>query len=163
MKKKELKISTLIGKGCVVGGDFKAVGSARIDGTVEGDISVEGTLILGAGSFVEGNITAQSVLVSGEVNGNIQAPDRTELVAGAKVLGDIETAVIVVDENAIFQGRLDMNQAVPAKRVRAKNIRAGKKSAKAMLAEALSETEELDFSENKEAAASETETNSENE
>lgn len=161
MKKKELKISTLIGKDCVVGGDFKAVGSARIDGTVEGNITVEGTLILGVGSLVEGNITAQSVLVSGEVNGNIQAPVKTELVAGARVLGDIETAVIVIDENAIFQGRLDMNQAVPSKRVKAKSIRTGKKSAKAMLAEALSETEELEFSEDKEAASTETKTENE--
>lgn len=141
--KKEMKISTLIGKDCVVSGDFKAVGSARVDGIVEGNVTVEDALVLGSYAKVEGNIEAKSVIIAGEVNGNIIAPEKAELVTGAKVIGDIQTAIIVIDENAIFQGKLDMNQAAPDKRAKSKVARAGKKSAKAVLAEALGEVEEV--------------------
>lgn len=140
-KKKEIKISTLIGKDCVVSGDFKAVGSARIDGVIEGSVTVENGLILGAYSRVEGDITAKTVMVSGEVNGNINAEEKAELLTGAKVLGDIQTAVIVIDENAIFQGKCDMHQATPEKKKKARVSRMDKKSAKAALAEALGDIE----------------------
>lgn len=141
---KEIKITTIIGVGAECNGDFSAQGSARIDGCVNGNVTVTETLIVGTAGCVNGDIFAKSVIVGGEVIGNINAPDKAELTATAKVLGDISTAVIVIDENAVFQGRCDMNQEVPGKRLRpnTRALRAGKKSAKAAIAEALKEVEE---------------------
>lgn len=167
----EVKISTLIGKGCELEGDFSAKGSVRIDGKVDGNVTVTGSLLIGAGGCINGNISAATVLIGGEVVGNVNAPEKAELTATAKVLGDITTKVIVIDENAIFQGKVDMNQAVPDRKTRsnvAKAVRAGKKTAKAAIAEALKEVEELESrdaqdgqsvvttEENKNAATSET-------
>lgn len=143
-KDEQVKISTLIGEGAELGGNFSAKGSARVDGHIEGDVTVEGTLIVGATGRVSGNVSAEAVLIGGEVLGNVDAPKKAELTASAKVLGDIATAVIVIDEHAVFQGRVDMNQNVPEKKanaVKKSAVRAGRKSAKAIMEEALREVE----------------------
>lgn len=140
---KEIKITTIIGKGAECNGDFNAQGSVRIDGSVFGNVNVSETLIVGTTGSINGDISASTVIVGGEVVGNIHVSERTELTSTARVLGDIVTTLIVIDEHAIFQGRCDMNQDVTAKRSKpsARAMRAGKKSAKAAIEEALKEVE----------------------
>ena len=140
-KDKEIRIGTLLGSGTELEGDFSADGSARIDGIIRGNVTVTGSLIIGATGSIEGNVSAKAVLIGGEIVGNVEAPEKAELTAGAKVLGDIVTSVIVIDEHAVFQGKCDMNQTVPDRRVKSKAVRAGKKSAKPAIVEALKEVE----------------------
>ena len=142
LKKTEVKITTIIGKECVLEGDFQAGGSVRLDGTVEGNVKVEGHLLVGATGKIHGNIEALSAVIGGEVTGNVTAPEKVELTSTARVIGDLRTNAIVIDEKAIFQGKCDMNQeeAKPKKRP-AKEKKAGKKSAKDALREALKEAE----------------------
>lgn len=144
MKNKQIRISTIIGNNAECNGDFSAQGSARIDGSVRGNVTVSETLIVGTAGNVDGDISAQTVIIGGEVIGNITAPDKAELTATARVIGDISTSVIVIDEKAVFQGKCDMNQEVPGKRQKpgTRALRAGKKSAKAAIQEALKEVEE---------------------
>ncbi len=141
--KKEVKITTIIGLGAECGGDFTASGSVRVDGTINGNVNVTGTLIIGAAGVINGDVEAQSAIVGGEINGNLTVSDRTELAGTARVFGNITTAVIVIDEKAIFQGSCNMNQEAPEKRPRpnGKALRAGKRSAKAAIEEALKEVE----------------------
>lgn len=158
-KDAEIKISTLIGCGARIEGDFSIPGSARIDGCVEGNVTVDGTLIVGATGAVSGNVTAEAVIIGGEVLGDVEASQKAELTGTAKVLGDITTAVIVIDENAVFQGKCNMNQPVPDKKTKAKTaraVKASKKSAKAALAEALREVQEAEARESQETVAQET-------
>lgn len=149
-KKGEIRITAIIGKDAECSGDFSSGGSVRVDGTINGDVNVAETLILGATGVVNGDVVAKATIIGGEIYGNINSPERTELTSTARVLGDINTNVIVIDEKAIFQGRCDMNQEVPGKRVRpsSKALRAGKKTAKAAIAEALREVEEANREEN---------------
>lgn len=144
-KGKEVQIGTLIGVDAEIKGDFQAEGSARIDGSIQGNVILTGCLILGAGGRINGSVQAKSAILGGEVLGNIEAQDRVELTDSARIFGDISTNVIVIDENAVFQGRCDMNQEVPEGVTRhpsLRTIRAGRKSAKAVLAEALKEAAE---------------------
>ena len=143
------KISTIVGKGCVMEGDFLAAGSARIDGTVNGNVTVNGMLVLGVFGKVNGNIKAEAALIAGEVIGNIDAEQKLEASANAKIFGDIKTNCLVIDEAAVFQGKCDMNQEHPTGKksgVKAgtKAARTGRKSAKAAIAEALKEVAEED-------------------
>lgn len=150
-KNEQIKLGTLIGESTELGGNLSAKGSARVDGHVEGDVTVEGTLIVGASGRISGNVSAEAVLIGGEVLGNVSAPKKAELTASAKVLGDIATAVIVIDEHAVFQGRVDMNQEVPNKKAAAAKKpapRPGRKSAKAIMEEALREVEAEETQEN---------------
>lgn len=143
MKKKDEMITTIIGRGAECGGDFSAEGSVRLDGCVNGSVTVTGKLIVGATGAVYGNVSAAEAVIGGEVNGSVAAPERVELTSTARVIGDITTTTIVIDEKAIFQGACNMNQEASAKRPRpaAKAVRSGKKSAKAAIAEALKEVE----------------------
>ena len=141
--KNDIVITTIIGKGAVCEGDFSAEGSVRIDGEVNGDVRVTGTLIVGAAGSVRGNVEAQSVVIGGEITGDVTVTEKTELTATARLIGNISTAVIVIDENAVFHGNCNMNQDVSGKRSRhvSRAIRAGKKSAKEAIEEALKEVE----------------------
>lgn len=146
MKSKEVKINTILGKGTDFQGDFTAEGSVRIDGNVNGNVKLTGTLIVGAAGIITGDVDTEVAVIGGEVLGNITAGQKVELTSTAKVLGDISTKVIVVDENAIFQGKCDMNQEMPDRRkhraAASKAVRAGRKSAKAAIQEALKEVAE---------------------
>lgn len=146
MKEKEVQITTIIGKGAECNGDFNADCSVRIDGTIQGNLTVAGMAIIGAFGYINGNVNAQTVIIGGEVTGNVNAPVRVELTTTARVIGDITTGSIVIDEKAIFQGRCDMNQEPHGRRQRlsGRALKASKKSAKAAIEEALREVEEAD-------------------
>lgn len=144
--KTDVRINTILGKESEFVGDFVTKGSARIDGSVNGNVKVSGMLIVGVAGFINGSVEAHSTIIGGEVLGNVAVEEKTELTGTARVLGDVITKVIVIDENAVFQGKCNMNQDVPdAKRrksVVVKAARAGRKSAKAAIQEALKEVEE---------------------
>ena len=142
-KKDNTVITTILGPGCVVTGDFTVNQSARIDGEIQGDVYVAGTLIMGAGARIDGNIEAGEAIIGGDVVGNIMAQNKVELTVTAKVIGDITTNVLVIDETVIFQGRCDMNQDAPRRKNPAakKAVKDGKRSAKAALQEALREVQ----------------------
>jgi len=139
-----VKINTILGKESDFQGDFTATGSARLDGSVNGNVNVTGMLIVGAGGNISGGVEAYSAVIGGAVLGDVKVENKLELTSTARILGDIETKVIVIDEGAIFQGKCNMNQEVPESKPRNLNkaVRSGRKSAKAAIQEALKEVEE---------------------
>ena len=143
MKNKAGKLTSIVGKDAVVGGNFSTPGCARIDGVVEGSARVAGSLIVGSTGRIEGDVEADSIIIGGEINGDVTVQGKAELTATARVIGDIRTSLIVIDEKAVFQGKCDMNIATGKTKKRpAKSPKAGRKSAKAALQEALLEVSE---------------------
>ena len=144
MKKSVAKIGTIIGKGNVIGGDFSAPNSVRLDGVIEGNVTVGGVLVVGSKGKIVGNVSAAEAIIGGEVYGDIVAPDKIEITETARVIGNIQTKVIVVDEKAVFQGSIDMYQEdVPApKRRPSRESKAVRKTAKDALKAALKEVDE---------------------
>lgn len=142
MRKRETQISTIIGMTAECEGDFKADGSIRIDGTVNGNVIVTDTVIVGASGCINGDINAKKVIIGGEVYGNLNVPEKVELTSTARVIGDITTGGLVIDEKAIFQGRCDMNQDA-SKRPKPNNkaLKAMKKDAQSAITDALKEAE----------------------
>ena len=105
------------------------------------------TVIVGASGCINGDINAQKVVIGGEVYGNLNVPEKVELTSTARVIGDITTSGLVIDEKAVFQGRCDMNQDASKKpRPNNKAVKAMKKTAKAAVVEALKEAEEASAS-----------------
>lgn len=102
------KISTIIGEGAVFDGNLSAPDSMRIDGTINGNCRCEKELIIGASGAVEGNISAQNLIISGKVHGDISANGKLELLSTGKVIGNIAAKSLVIDENASFDGRCTM-------------------------------------------------------
>lgn len=144
MKKSVAKIGTIIGKGNIINGDFQAGKSVRLDGEIDGNVTVGGLLVIGSAGKITGNVEAAVAIVGGEVVGDIVAPDKIEITETARVIGNLKTNVIVIDEKAIFQGQLDMYQEeMPAKPKRRplRESKAVKKTAKDALKEALREVD----------------------
>mgnify|MGYP001054218533 CR=1 FL=1 len=116
------KIGTIIGEGAVFDGNLSAPDSMRIDGTINGNCRCEKELIIGASGAVEGNISAQNLIISGKVHGDIFANGKLELLSTGKILGNIAAKSLVIDENASFDGRCTMaTTATPNSSVSSEN------------------------------------------
>lgn len=102
------RIDTLIGKSTTIEGKIEAKGTIRLDGNLNGDMVVEGSIIIGEGAKVVGNIDCSNVFVSGIVEGNILCKDQLRVTSTGKVIGDIDVKNFIVDENAIFEGNCKM-------------------------------------------------------
>ena len=103
------KISTLIGSGSVFNGDLIVQDTVRVDGTINGNCTCKGTLILGTEGNIMGNINAQNVFVSGKVKGDIVSTGKLEILSSGQVAGDISARRLVIDEDAYFDGRCTMS------------------------------------------------------
>ena len=99
---------SVIGPEAYFQGTLSAKGSLRVDGKMDGTITDAQSVIIGSTGKVEGDIAGETVVVGGEVKGNICASQFTELLASARVTGDIRTAKILVEEGAYFEGSCSM-------------------------------------------------------
>ena len=95
---------TRLGKGSVVAGTVSFDGSARINGQVDGDITAIGTLILGEAAVITARVQATSVIIAGKVRGDITATERITMERSARVLGNLESSALAIEEGARFEG-----------------------------------------------------------
>jgi cytoskeletal protein CcmA (bactofilin family) len=109
MKKKN-EVIAFLGKGTMFEGSMRFHGTTRIDGHFKGEISADGNLIVSNQGLVEANVHASSIMISGEVHGNITADQRVDIHAPAKVFGDIQAPSVVIDEGVIFEGMTRMKR-----------------------------------------------------
>lgn len=150
MKKKNeklnAKITSIIGEGTIIDGDYNGKGAVRMDGCINGNVEISGLLILGAKGRINGDVVAPRAVIGGEMIGNLDASDKVELTGSARVIGDIRTKSVVIDEHAVFQGKCDMNQGTldqEADSYKSSKVdREGRKSAKEAIEEALKEVED---------------------
>lgn len=107
----------LLGENTVFEGKLSFHGTVRIDGHFKGDISSDGTLVIGERGFIEANINSSSVVISGEVHGNINAASSIEILAKGKAYGNIFTPSLIIHEGVIFEGscRMDNTKGAPEK------------------------------------------------
>ena len=110
IKKKDEEVKAFLGKGAEFTGKLIFKGTIRIDGDFSGEILGEGTLVVGEGAHVEADINVESILVSGDVHGQIEANGRIEIYPPGRVLGNIKTPVFIVKEGAIFEGTSRMDE-----------------------------------------------------
>ncbi|MFP4086970.1 MAG: polymer-forming cytoskeletal protein [Desulfobacteraceae bacterium] len=104
MKKKKEIISAFLGPDTEFEGKLSFHGAVRIDGRFKGEISTDGTLIVGEGGEIQAEIKACRVLISGEVRGDIVAREKIDIVSPGKVFGNIEAAVVTVEEGVFLEG-----------------------------------------------------------
>lgn len=102
----------LIGNGTSITGDIKSNGDVRIDGTLKGNLSISGKLVVGPSGNIEGNVVCQNADISGEIHGKVSISELLSLKASAKLLGDIVTGKISIEPNATFTGTCNMGAVV---------------------------------------------------
>ena len=92
-----------------VKGNLKFTGELTFDGKLDGEIHTDGTLNLGDGAVVNGNINATNVVVRGKINGNISAKEKIEIKAKTELFGDIRATKLVIEEGVTFVGKTEVN------------------------------------------------------
>jgi len=101
-------MGTVIGAAVVIKGDILSREDLRLEGEAEGRLEVDGRLTVGERGKAHCNITAREVVMSGVVEGNIDASERVVLTKGAELTGDVKTAGIVIEDGAFFKGGIDI-------------------------------------------------------
>ena len=103
------QITNIIAAGTIVDGPITTKEGTRIDGTVNANVTVNGSLIVGQEGKIIGAVTATNIFLAGEIQGNISAATgKVEISDTGKLIGDLSAKTLVIDENAVFQGQCTM-------------------------------------------------------
>lgn len=102
---------TVIGEGIVVVGQVHGEEDLRIEGRVEGGISLTETVHVASSGIVVATIDARDVVVSGVVVGNVSASNSIRLEPGAKLVGDMNAPRVIIADGAAFRGNVAMGDA----------------------------------------------------
>ncbi len=106
-------LSAFIDEASEIEGKYTFSGTVMINGKFKGEIVSNDTLIVGEKGVIHATIRAGIVLISGEVVGNVLGAERVELRGTARVFGDVEAPVIVVEEGVLFEGHCRMTKSRP--------------------------------------------------
>jgi cytoskeletal protein CcmA (bactofilin family) len=98
-------------KGCRVSGQLSFQGPARIDGVVDGEIQCQGTLTIGEGAEVRAKISGEVVVIRGKVEGNVIAKEKVELLAPARLIGNVSAPRLLISEGVVLDGDCSMGVA----------------------------------------------------
>jgi cytoskeletal protein CcmA (bactofilin family) len=104
----------LIGAGTTVEGKIRTQGSIRLDGKMTGEIHASENLAIGLTGELEGAVNGRNITVGGKVKGNITAVEKLVLEPKAVVRGDMRAAKLIIDEGAVFDGKVSMTENRPA-------------------------------------------------
>src|SRR5215475_11941248 len=108
--------SATLGKNVIVKGQIYSREDLTIDGEVEGTVECqEHRLTIGPNGKVRASVKAREVVVLGTIHGDVETSDKIEIRKEAKLVGDIKTARIGIEDGAYFKGSIDIVKAEPAK------------------------------------------------
>jgi cytoskeletal protein CcmA (bactofilin family) len=121
---KEGRLSGFVGHGTTLTGETNFQMLLRVDGHLMGTISSDsGTLLVGTNGQVDANIAVASATINGAVNGDILASEKIHLGRTARVVGNIQTPKVVIEEGAILEGSCTMLKAREASEKRSSEAR----------------------------------------
>ena len=98
-----------------INGDINVAGNVIVYGKVFGSIKSTGTVNTAKGSFIEGNVDAKDLFISGKITGNINIENKVVLGSSGELTGNIEAAIITIEEGANFDGMCNMLKGVESK------------------------------------------------
>jgi cytoskeletal protein CcmA (bactofilin family) len=103
-----------IGKAVRIVGQIFAKEDLNVDGDVEGTIeSTDNKVTIGSTGRVQASVKAREVVILGQVQGNVEATDKVDIRREAKLVGDITTARISIEDGALFKGSIDIRKPEP--------------------------------------------------
>lgn len=123
-------LNGFLDNGSDVHGELRFQTSFRVDGRFTGTVKSDGDLIVGEGGEIEGEVSVGQAFISGTVRGTLRASRKVQISSLGKVYAEIETAALVVEDGALFEGRCSMSRdgarsSAPPKLLPAKAPREG--------------------------------------
>jgi cytoskeletal protein CcmA (bactofilin family) len=101
-----------IGKSVIIKGQIYSREDLFLDGEFEGTVELqEHRLTIGPNGKVQANVKAREIVIIGTIHGNIDASDKVEIRKEARLVGDIRTTRISIDDGAYFKGSIDIQKA----------------------------------------------------
>jgi cytoskeletal protein CcmA (bactofilin family) len=98
---------SVLAAGITIEGKIEGTGNFRVVGRFKGTVKVNGELTIEPGAFVEGEITAESVMVAGDVRGQIAAASRVEFKDSGTLIGDVKASSVVVSAGSKMRGKME--------------------------------------------------------
>ena len=109
--------SATIGKAVMIKGQIFSREDLVIDGEVEGTVEAqEHRVTVGPNGKVQASVKAREIVVLGSIHGNVEAADKIDIRKDARLVGDIKTARIVIEDGAYFKGSIDIIKTGDAKK-----------------------------------------------
>ncbi len=109
---KEGRLSGFVGHGTMLTGETVFQAMLRVDGHLVGTVSSEsGTLIVGTNGKVDANVSVSAAMINGTVNGDVSASEKIQLGRTAKVVGNIQTPRLTIEDGAVLEGGCTMMKA----------------------------------------------------
>jgi cytoskeletal protein CcmA (bactofilin family) len=108
---KKEQVQHFLGNDTKAEGTLICNGQIRLDGSFTGDISVQGSLMIGTEAMIKADIHATSIYISGEIHGSITVDEVIEIAPLGRVFGKIHAPTLIIDEGAVFDGQCQMSQA----------------------------------------------------
>jgi len=97
-------IENVIGRSCVIRGDLAAEGAFRIDGTIDGSVESQASVVVGESGIVRGGVRGTDVVIAGTVQGDVTCAGHLEILAKGKVEGDIAAKSMRIETGGVFCG-----------------------------------------------------------
>jgi cytoskeletal protein CcmA (bactofilin family) len=104
------KLTAFLDEGSEIEGKYTFSGTVLLNGRFQGEIASPDTLIIGERGVVNATVRAGTLVVNGELVGDVHASERVELAGKARVFGDLESPVIVLQEGVLFEGHCRMSR-----------------------------------------------------
>src|SRR5271170_5147362 len=101
----------VIGKSVMIKGQIFSREDLTIDGEIDGSVELqEHRLTIGPNGKLQAGVKAREIIVLGAIHGNVEASDKIDIRKDAKLVGDIKTARIVIEDGAYFKGNIDISR-----------------------------------------------------
>ena len=104
------QFDTLVGKDVIVKGTLKSDGDIQINGHWEVDIATTKDIVIAEHAKVKANIKAENVYVAGEIDGNIQAVEKLEILETGRVDGNVTSQALSIEPGGILKGSSSMKE-----------------------------------------------------
>lgn len=98
---------SILSAGLSIEGKIEGTGHIRIAGNFKGDVRVQGNLTIEAGARVTGGVSANTVVIGGELEGNIDAASRVEILQTGVLNGDLKAGSLTVAAGSRMNGRVE--------------------------------------------------------
>ncbi len=104
-------LNALLGRGSEFEGKLTFEGTVRIDGKFTGTIVTNDVLVVGEGAKIQAEISCGTIIVHGEINGDVKAKNAVELHHPARMKGNIDTPSLMIEKGVLFEGQCKMEGA----------------------------------------------------
>lgn len=108
MSLKTDEITTILGKGSEFEGKLQFEGTLRIEGVYSGEIISDSVLVVGEGARVNAEIDIGTIIINGQVEGNVRAKQGVEIRGAGRLVGNVETPSLYIEKGVSFDGSCKM-------------------------------------------------------